>query len=94
MSLREQNILKAWQLKLAILTAIIVPSITGSSAYYGLQEKMNSNRAYTDQRLSTLELKLSDGFADKSSFQRIDERTQKIEKDIVEIKTLLKQRFR
>lgn len=85
---QESSLLKNWQIKIALLASIVMPTITATGAYYNLSSEMTG-------KVSSLELKITQSFADKASLQRIDERTQKIQNDITEITTILKSsRFR
>lgn len=90
----QLSLLKTWHLKLALLGMIITPAITATGAYYGLQNKIQSDKAEITERVSKLELDSEKNFADKASLRSVDTRMQHMEVDLAEIKTLLKNRLR
>lgn len=94
MEQKESSLLKNWQIKIALLTSIVMPTITATGAYYNLSDKMTASKTEYSEKVSSLELKITQSFADKASLQRIDERTQKIQNDITELATIVKRRLR
>lgn len=84
------SILKSWQVKLAILSSIIIPTATATGAFFGLKVSRVEDKAELIQRVDKLELQSAKTFADKASLEVLDTRTRKMENDITEIKTILK----
>lgn len=90
----EQNLLKNWHLRLVVLAAVVMPTITATGAYYGVRERVAADKAEVSERVNKLELSVERNFADKSSMQQLDQRTRRMETDITEIKTILKTKLR
>ncbi len=79
----EQKFIDNWRTKLALLAAIIVPTISATGAYYKLDSKI-------DERTSVLELTSTKNFAEKQDLKEIQNDIKDMHSDIVEIKTILK----
>lgn len=88
------RILKAWHLYMACAIAFITPVVTATGAYYGLREKALADKAEVTERVSKLELDAAKTFADKTALENLDARTQRMQNDITEIKTILKSKLR
>ncbi len=86
----EQNLLESWSIKLALLTAITLPTITATGAYFKLDSKIQEKEALVTQRVTTLELDSSRSFADKADLKEMQLDIKQMREDIVEIKTMLK----
>lgn len=90
----EFSILKTWHVKLLLIGAIAMPAVSATGAYYGLREKALADKAEISDRVSKIELESAKTFADKQALQSLDARTQRMENDITEIKTILKAKLR
>jgi hypothetical protein len=89
----ETKFLENWKAKLAVLSAIVLPTITATGAFYDLKASITEKETVVNQRISALELETTKTFADKESIK--DLRTEMKEmradfnKDLNEIKTLI-----
>jgi hypothetical protein len=83
----ELLVLKKWQLMLAILGSILVPTVTATGAYF-------KKFSQVDEKINKLEVDTVKSYVDKDSFKRLDDRTRRMENDLVEIKTIVKQKLR
>jgi hypothetical protein len=83
-----------WKLKLAILTAIVIPTITATGSYYKLEIRLNEKNQQTENRISKLELDASKNFADKPSMVKLQDDVTKLREDTAEIKAILKRKLR
>ncbi len=94
---KEIDFLKNWHLKLAIIAAIIVPTVTATSALYSfrskIEEKIQEDRAVVSAKISALELQSQKDFVEKSSIKDMQRNMEAMHDDIVEIKTILKKRL-
>lgn len=90
----ESAILKNWHIKILVLTGIVAPVMTATGAYFGIKVKMAEDKQEISERVSKIELESTRSFADKTSLQNLDVRMQKMENDITEIKTILKNKLR
>lgn len=84
------SILSDWKMTIGLLAAIVTPSITAASLYYGLKENIVNAKAELNDRVGNLELKSQQNFADKESLKDIQKDVKEIRNDITEIKILLK----
>lgn len=85
---QEKNFLNVWKLRIALLSAIIIPTVTATGAFYDLKAKIQEK----DTKIVDLELKITKNFADKPTMQKVQDDLQEVKSGIVEIKTLLKRR--
>ncbi len=90
----EESILKNWHIKLAVLSALVSPAVSATGAYFSIQNRITSETAHVSEKVNNLELRITESYADKNSLRAIDDRTRKMENDIVEIKTMLRTRLR
>lgn len=86
----ENKVLESWALRISFLTALIVPTITATGAYYKLDGKIDSREAAVIQRVQTLELDSTRHFADKDELKEMHQEIKQLRSDVTEIKTLLK----
>lgn len=82
-----------WKLKLAILSAIVIPTVTATGSFYKMEARLNEKNYQTENRISKLELDSERNFADKHTMLKLQEDVAKSREDIAEIKTLLKRRL-
>ena len=95
MSRSAENILLTnWKLKIAILLAVISPTVTGTAAYYKLQIQLEDKNQITLEKVSQLELQAEKNFASKSTMESIKGDVSEMKQDLIEIKTLLKHKLR
>lgn len=83
-----------WKLKLAILTAIVVPSVTATGAFYKMETRLNEKNFQTENRISKLEVDTVRNFADKPTMVKLQDDVAKLREDTSEIKALLKRKLR
>lgn len=93
--LKAQNdLLKNWHLKFAIVSVLIFPTVTAVGAYYDLRNKITQNSGSTELRMSQLELQSNQQFADKTTLKEMQDEQRQMHDDILQIKTILTKRFR
>lgn len=92
MSKAELNLLSSWKMKLAILAAIVTPSVTVTGAYFKVQAQVQDAKASTDNRLNAVELSAQKSFAEKSDMKEMQRKIDEMHDDVVEIKSMLKRR--
>ncbi len=92
MSSTELKLLQNWHIKLALLAAIVLPTIAVTSAFSDVKETILRKDAAVHQRVSEVELKVEQNFADKKTVKQIHTELQQLQINMVEIKTLLKSR--
>lgn len=85
---QEKILLTVWKLRIALISAIVIPTVTATGAFYDLHTKL----AEKDTKIVDLELRVNQNFADKPTMKKVQEDVQEIKSGIVEIKTLLKRR--
>jgi len=83
-----------WKLKLAILSAIVVPSVTATGSFYKMEIRFNEKNAQTEEKIKNLELDVARNFADKPTMVKIQDDVTKLREDTAEIKALLKRKLR
>lgn len=83
-----------WKLKLAILTAIVVPTVTATGSFYKMQIQFNEKSTETEKKIKDLELEVNKNFADKPTMVKLQEDVTKLREDTAEIKALLKRKLR
>lgn len=88
----EQKFITAWQAKLALLAAIVIPTVTATGAFHSIETKMSERDAAVNQRISEVELRVEKNFADKTTMKELQDDVKALRNDMVEIKTLLRQR--
>lgn len=91
---KENDFLKNWHLKLAIIGALVMPAITATGAFYDLKAKMQEKDAAVSAKISALELSSTKEFADKNTLKEVQEDVKRMRDDVTEIKTLLIKRSR
>lgn len=92
-SRQEQSFLSNWKTKLALLSAIVIPTATATGSFYKLQLNLAEKQSVTDKRISDVELSAERNFADKHTMDKMRDDVSKIHEDVSEIKTLLKNRL-
>lgn len=83
-----------WKLKLAILSAIIVPSVTATGSFYKMEIRLNEKNQQTENRISKLEVDAMRNYADKPTMVKLQDDVTRLREDTAEIKALLKRRLR
>lgn len=83
-----------WKLKLAILSAIVVPTVTATGSFYKMEIRFNEKNALTEEKIKNLELDVQRNFADKPTMVRLQDDVTKLREDTAEIKALLKRKLR
>lgn len=91
---KENDLLKNWKLKLGLLAAIVIPTITATGAFYDVKAKIQEKDAAVAAKIADLELKSMKEFVDKDTVKEIQEDLKTLRTDVTEIKTLIKQRLR
>lgn len=91
---KETSFLYDWKLKLGILAAIVMPTVTATAAFYKLEARLNEKSFQTENRINKVELDVERNFADKRTVDDMHKDINKMQNDITEIKTLLKRRFK
>lgn len=92
MASHEAKILSAWQTKFALLAAIVVPTITATGAFFKIDTKMAERETQINQRISDVELRVEQNFADKPTMREMQQDIKALRSDMVEIKVLLKRK--
>lgn len=87
------SLLRSWKLKLALLAAIVAPSVTATGAYYKLQIQLTEKNQQTENRISGLELQSVKNFADKPTMDDMRRNVEHMQQDIAEIKTILRNKL-
>lgn len=85
----EYDLLKNWKLKLGLLAAIVVPSVTATGAFYDLKAKIVEKETAVHLRMNEIELTNQRNFADKDTIKEIRSDIKDMRSDISEIKTLI-----
>lgn len=85
----EYDILKSWKLKLALLAAIVVPTITATGTYYDLKAKIVEKETAVNSRISEIELNNTKNFADKDTIKDMRNDIKEIRDNVSELKTLI-----
>lgn len=88
----ELNLLASWKIKLAVLAAIITPSVTVTGAYYKVQSQVIEAKTQLDQRVNAVELSTQKSFAEKTDLKEMQRKLDDLHDDVTEIKTILKRR--
>lgn len=83
-----------WKLKLAILSAVVIPSVTATGSFYKMEIRLNEKNQQTESRISRLELDTQRTFADKPTLTKLQDDVAKLREDTAEIKALLKHKLR
>lgn len=78
----EHGILKRWKTILGILTAIVIPAVTATSAFYDLKEDVNT-------KINAVQLDTQRNFVQKETLKEIRSDIKDIRRDVSEIKTLI-----
>lgn len=78
----ENELLRNWRVKVALLVALISPTVAATGAYYDLKGDVNN-------RISAVELRSEQTFADKQAIKDIQTELRQTHDDVIEIKTLL-----
>lgn len=91
---KETDLLKNWKLKLAILAAIVVPTITATGAFYDLKAKIVEKEVAVNDRINSLELQNQKNFVDKDTVKEIRSDIKEMRSEITEIKNILIRRTR
>lgn len=92
MSKTEHALLSSWKLKLALLMAIVTPTVGMTGAYWKIKGDVLEARASADARLSAVELNTQKSFAEKSDLKDMQREISAMHDDIIDIKSILKQR--
>ena len=92
-SREELSLLRSWKLKLALLAAVVMPSVTATGAYYKLQIQLTEKNQQTENRVSDLELRTHENFADKPTMDQLRTNVEQMRNDITEIKTILRNKL-
>lgn len=79
----ESAILKNWKAKIALIAAVVVPSVTATGAFYKTKEDVVS-------RISAVELRTEQNFADKTTMNRMQDNIQHLRDDLGDVKSDLK----
>ena len=85
----EYTFLKSWKVKLGLLTAIIIPTITATGAFYDLKASILEKEQAVNARISAVELQTEKNFADKTALQDMRNDIKEIRGEVSEIKTIL-----
>lgn len=93
MSKEETQLLRSWKLKLAVLAAIVMPSVTATGAYYKLQIQLTEKNQQTENRMNRLEITSIENFADKPTMEDMRKNVEQMRNDITEIKTILRNKL-
>ncbi len=83
-----------WKLKLAILSAIVIPSVTATASFYKMEIRFNDKNQQTEDRINKLEVDTVRNYADKPTMIRLQDDVTKLREDTAEIKALLKRKLR
>ena len=79
---KENDLLSNWKAKLAILTAIVFPTVTATGAFYGLKANMADTEYSLTQKINNVQLEVEKNFADKRSLDEIKSDIKEIQRDI------------
>lgn len=82
-----------WKLKLAIASAIIVPTTVATGNFFKMEMRLNEKNQLTENRISKLELDSERNFADKPSMVKLQTDVTQLRVDTAEIKALLKRKL-
>jgi hypothetical protein len=88
----EKKLLERWTLWVGLLSAIVVPTVTATGAYFKLDSKIQEREAIVTERISSLELQTTKSFAEKNDLKEIREDIKQLRNDVTEIKTMLQRR--
>lgn len=83
-----------WKLKLAILSAIVIPSVTATGSFYKMEMRFNEKNQQTEDRINRLEVDTVRNYADKPTMVKLQDDVTKLREDTAEIKALLKRKLR
>jgi uncharacterized protein YfiM (DUF2279 family) len=86
---KEIAVLESWKLKLAVLSAIIFPTITATGAFYGLKSEMKDQQAAINEKVAALELKTQKEFIDKETGKELRDEVRALRSSMDEIKNIL-----
>lgn len=92
MSSTELKLLQKWQVRLAAVMAIILPTIAVTTAFSDVKNSIDIKDAAVNARISEVQLQVEKNFADKPTMNQIQKDIQVLRENMVEIKTLLKRR--
>lgn len=83
-----------WKLKLAILSAIVVPSVSATGSFYKMELRLTEQNQQTELKIRSIELDTAKNFADKQAVLKLQEDVAKLREDTAEIKAMLKRSLR
>lgn len=83
-----------WKLKIAILSAILVPTVTATASFYKMEIRFNEKNSLTEDKIRSLEVDMARNFADKPTMIKLQDDVTKLREDTAEIKALLKRKLR
>jgi hypothetical protein len=86
---RENKWLRGWHTKIAILLAIMSPTVTATGAFYGMKNDIQAREAKINERVLSLELSNTKEFADKQELSEIHTDVREMRKEISELKNML-----
>lgn len=88
------SLLRNWKFKIAILTAIVTPTITATGAYYDLKSRVEQNDTNNSARLVKLELQSNNQYADKATLNAVQAELRDTHDDVIAIKTFLTRKLK
>lgn len=94
MALSQNELLKNWHLKLAILFGIITPTFTAAGAYYSLQGRISQVQSDTSEKIANIQLDSTKDYVSKEDFKAMSSDMRQMRDDVIEIKTLLHKKLR
>lgn len=86
---KELTILESWKLKLAIVSAIVFPTITATGAFYGLKSEMKDQQAIVQNKISQIELQSQREFVDKETVKDLRGDMKMMQRSIDELKEIM-----
>lgn len=88
------SLLRNWRVKIALLMAIIMPTITATGAYYDLKNRVDQVDSRGSERVTKLELQLNQQFVDKATLQDVQAELRSTHDDVIQIKTFLSRKLK
>lgn len=89
---QEHRLLRSWKLRIALLLAIITPTIAATGSFYSLKLDAKDREAKMNERVSSLELNSEKQFADKDDLREMRNDIKDIRNQVSDVKDILLRR--
>lgn len=86
---KELTVLESWKLKIAVISAIVFPTITATGAFYGLKSEIKDNQVQVQEKISRLELQSQREFVDKDTVRDLRGDMKQMQRSIDELKEIM-----